>query len=105
MYAGRMTEKLVITRPATATDNFGHTAQSYIIYGAVWGERIRYAGREIHDAGESFAAYDAEFNIRWAHDVKEGWRVEYEGATYDVTNVLGNRKRGMRTLKCTRVNL
>lgn len=105
MQAGKMDTKLRLLRPEVVTDGFGSEKTVWTETKTVWAERRRMSGTYGVELGERFPDYHAEFNIRDAHEVDENWRVEQLGGhLYTVTNIEPNRKRGMLTLRCERVN-
>lgn len=105
MQAGRMKERLELLRPERTTGGFGDEAVSYTPVATVHAERVKYTARRSEEAAEHFADYYAEFNIRDAHAVADGWRArQVGGELYTVVSVLHNRDRGMKTLICERVN-
>lgn len=57
------------------------------------------------EVGEAFADYRTEWNVRDAHHIEEGWRVEHMGGhLYTVVSVIPNIDRGFNTLVCERIN-
>lgn len=105
MRAGALKFKLILYQPQMAVNRFGEEARSFDKYRTVAAERVKHTGRRSEEVGEHFAAYTAEYNIRDAHPVDEGWRVQQLGGhLYNVTAVIHNLDRGMKTLICERVN-
>lgn len=99
--------RLLEPRPvADSRSKFGSPQRDFTDTGVVaWAERVKLTGRSDMTASDLFAAYDAEYNVRDAHPVDSGWRVEELGGhLYNVVNVIPNRERGYKTLKCKRVN-
>lgn len=105
MRAGAMKYRLKIFKPQQQTSGFGDEAEPFVSVGVIWAERVKFTGSRSIEVSEQFANYYAEFNIRDAHKIKSGFRVEEVcGHLYDVTNVIPNKDRGMSTLQCVRVN-
>ena len=105
MKAGRLTSKLRVMRPDPTTNQYGEESTEWEDAGTVWAERRRLTGNRSEEVGEHFADYRAEFNVRSAHHIEEGWRVEHLGGKlYEVTNVIPNTARDYQTLVCERVN-
>ncbi|MDE6679954.1 MAG: head-tail adaptor protein [Muribaculaceae bacterium] len=109
MKAGKLNIRIQRRRPVKrSAAGFGSGSVSYQDEGApVWAQRVSETGRQIKEGGEVFAAYDAEFHVHYAVQIGEGWRVREcgpEGREYRVANVIVNRQRGLRTLKCKKVN-
>lgn len=106
MQAGRMKYKLRLLKPVTVENRFGEKKQAFTAIRTVYAERLKAAGSRTVEAGELFADYRTEFNIRDVHPVDDNWRVEQLGGhLYTVTNIIPNCDRGMKTLICERVNL
>lgn len=72
----------------------------------VWAERRKISGSGTTEAGEHFADYRAEFNIRIFHKIGENWQVQAVGdkIRYAVRAVTDDPRLGMRTLHCERIN-
>lgn len=105
MRAGSMKYKLRLLQPVKSENAYGSEATSYEQTAVVWAERVKYKGSRSDEAGEHFADYRAEYYIRDAHDVRDGWRVEQLGGElYNVVAVEPNIDKGMKTLVCERVN-
>jgi len=105
MRAGAMKYRLRVLCPQSTTSGFGDEGEPFQFLRTIWAESVKLTGSRSIEVAEQFANYYAEFNIRDAHKVKDGWRVQQEdGVLYDVTNVIPNKDRGMLTLQCMKVN-
>ena len=105
MRAGRMKDRLVLLEPVIGTDGMGGENPVFRERRTVSAERVTMTGRRVDEAGEHFADYRADFNIRDAHPVRENWHVRVPGGyEYIVACVIPHRDRGMLTLKCERLN-
>lgn len=104
MIAGRLTYRLELLEPVEVVTGFGSRSIEWQSRGVVRAERVRFAGRRSEEADEHFADYSAEWNIRAAHRVAEGWRVRQAGMLYEITNVEPNPRKGYKALKTQRVN-
>jgi len=104
MYAERLRIFLKLYQPQSTADKYGSRVKGFSLYATIRAERAKTGGVVGEEAGEMFAAYTAEYNVRDAHPVKAGWRLEDDGELYDITAVHPNATRGMLTLTCTRVN-
>lgn len=106
MIAGRMRSMLVVYQPTTITTDSGAETITFEEYGTIHAERVKLSGRMSQQVAELFSEYDAEYNVRDAHSVAEGWRVQdkQSGILYLVCNVYPNLDKGYKTLKCSRVN-
>ena len=105
MIAGRLKYRLKLFRPDTDGDSFGEQVGGFVYVATVRAERVRISGSRRVEVAEQFADYRAEFNIRSAHEVGEGWRVEQLGGqTYSVVAIEPYLDRGFNKLICERVN-
>ena len=106
MRSSKMRYRLRILKPETKTDAFKSKTTTWTETTVTWAERVRTTPRYGVEVDEMFSDLIAEFNIRAYHEVKPNWRVEdTEGVLYTVTNVIPNLPRGMKTLRCEKVNL
>lgn len=105
MRSAKMRHRLRILRKDSAKDEFRSFRTEWTETATVWAERVRITPRYGMEADEIFSDFTAEFNIRAYHEVRDGWRVEgSDGNLYTVTNVTPNIARGMKTLRCEKVN-
>lgn len=108
MIAGKMRHRLELQRPLKAADAFGDLmagAGSFEPTTTVWAERVTLRGSQRKEASERYSDYTAEFRIRDAHSVDNGWRVrQLGGYLYSVDNVIPNEERRYLTLQCSRIN-
>ncbi len=106
MRSSKMRYRLRILKPETETDAFGSKLTKWTETTLTWAERTKTTPRYGVEVDELFSDVTAEFNIRAYHEVKANWRVEdSDGVLYTVTNVIPNIPRGMKTLRCEKVNL
>lgn len=105
-----MRYRLKAWEPRKQETDFGTSgAVAFIPYreGApIWAERAKLTGNGVTEAGEHFADYRADYNIRIFHKIGEGWQVQEVGdkVKYVVRSVIDNHRAGMRTLHCERLN-
>lgn len=100
-----MKYRLTLLQPVRTTSKSGNERVTFTATATVWAERVKQSGHRSEEVGEHFADYGADFNIRDAHLVAEGWRVQQLGGNlYTVTNIIPNLDRGYKTLVCQRVN-
>lgn len=105
MIAGLLTESIELLRPATGVSASGEKARGFEPCRRVHAERVQLAGRGSLEVGEQFADYSARWRIRDAHRaVAPGWRVRACGLIFNILAVEPNRRRGMLTLICERIN-
>ena len=101
-----MRHRLRILKPETEVDAFKSKKTTWTETALTWAERVRTTPRYGVEADEMFSDITAEFNIRAYHEVKPNWRVEdSDGVLYTVANVIPNIPKGMKTLRCEKVNL
>lgn len=106
MRAGALKYRLEVLRPLKGKNGFGERAAGFESVGTVYAERVKISGGSTREAGEIFAGYHVEFNIRDVHKIEEHWHVrQLGGYEYVVTSVIPNIDRGMKTLVCERFNL
>ena len=97
--------KLQLYELTTSVNEFGEESVSYEARGIVHAQRSNLKGVLRNEVDEIFPDYTVQWNIRTAHEVGEGWRVQQLGGyLYTVTNILPNLRRGFKTLICQRVN-
>lgn len=102
---GLRNERLVLMKPVTTTDKYGSEKVTWETVRTVRAERVKMNGRMDVEVGERFAGYSVEFNIRYPIHAEEHWRVLHIGGVlYEITNVVPNRDRQMKTLVCEKVN-
>jgi SPP1 family predicted phage head-tail adaptor len=105
MIAGTLKYLLELLKPNTQRNDFGEKFVTYEPTVTVHAERVKLSGTRSLVVSETFANYDAVYNIRNVHKVAEGWRIQEKGGNlYNVANIIPNPERGMKTLLCSRVN-
>ncbi len=104
--AGLRGELYTLTKSVTTTDKFGAKKQTWVEVMKIHAERVKMSGRISEEDGERFPAYSAEYNIRYPIHVEEHWRIQAVsgGNLYEITNIIPNWDRQMKTLVCDRVN-
>ncbi len=102
---GLRNERIILQKPVRTTDKFGAEKVTWEVVRTVRAERVKMSGRISEEVGERFPGYSVEFNIRYPIRAEEHWRVLHMGGNlYEITNVIPNRDRQMKTLVCERVN-
>lgn len=106
MIAARLNYRIILKRPRPLTlDFFGEETLIFEEVGRFAVERKEMGGASVKQAGEIFTDYHATFILRWHVSVAVGWRVvDEDGIEYEVTSCVPNRRRGLREIKCNRVN-
>lgn len=105
MIAGKLDQRLIVIRKVERADAFGSLHPTWVASGTIWGERVSEVARRSDEAQEHFPDHTAAFNIRSAHRIDENTRVQHVGGNlYTVVGIVKNRRRGMQTLYCERVN-
>ena len=106
MKIGRMYTRLRWERPQTSITGTG----ALLAY--IRAERASMRATERNEAGEMYADIHAEYYVRYLHDIRRGDRLTEvsdedtdSGALMEVTAVIANRRKGLKTVICDRVNL
>lgn len=105
MNAGRLSYFLTPMRLETVINpDTGEITRRWTELTEIRAERVKVASKAVTRGNEDFVAVDAVYYIRWNHDVRDGDRIrERGGNTYEVV-VEPNREKGLKLLKCTKVN-
>lgn len=102
---GLRNERIILMKPTKVTDKFGAEKVTWMPVRTVRAERAKMSGRMSEEVGERFPGYSVEYNVRYPIPVEEHWRaLDSAGALYEISNVIPNRDRQMKTLVCERVN-
>lgn len=105
MRAGPLRYKLEVFKPVIVVSGYGSGDTRWESAGTIYAEIIKQSGNRSEEVGEHFADYQTEFRIRYAHDVRENWRVRHLGGDlYTVTAVIPAVDGGYKKLVCVRVN-
>lgn len=112
MKIGRMYTRLRWERPQTSITGTGALLAKYTTLAYIRAERASMRATERNEAGEMYADIHAEYNVRYLHDIRRGDRLTEvsdedtdSGALMEVTAVIANRRKGLKTVICDRVNL
>lgn len=104
----KLTDRLRVFKPVQTKGNFGTGAVEYHEQPKlIWCDRNKHTGTFHEEVGELFPGYISEFRVRIENAVPELWRVSMVGEekiVYVVKNVIRDRKLGMATLICERIN-
>lgn len=108
MISSRLDTRLNCYAPRTTGTDFGHGNLEWDPSPVgCWAERVAFKGESRETAGEITAVYFADFNVRWETPPGENWRLADTSEPeklWQVVAVIGNRRKGMKTLKCRLVN-
>ena len=101
-----MTTRLPLLKPDHNVNDYGEQQTTFIPFRTVWAERVQWSGNRSEEVDEHFADENVRYRIRSAHPIKEHWRVKPLDAdtTYTVVAIEENRRRGMLTLYCEKLN-
>lgn len=99
-----MTERITLYRPDVSESASGSASTTWSMAGTYWAQLSQRRDYRSDEVGEHFADVTAVFLIRSGIEVGEFWRLVYEGNVYEIQTCPLNRKLGMRTLNCQRVN-
>lgn len=112
MKIGRMYTRLRWERPETSITVTGALLAKYTTLAYIRAERASMRATERNEAGEMYADIHAEYYVRYLHDIRRGDRLTEvsdedtdSGALMEVTAVIANRRKGLKTVICDRVNL
>lgn len=112
MKIGRMYTRLRWRKPSALVTATGAREVTFINQGIILAERASMRATERNEAGEMYADMHAEYNVRYQHNIRRGDRLtecdEYgveNGVEMEVTAVINNRRKGLKTIICDRVNL
>lgn len=105
MKAGRLNYFLTPKRLQTVTNpETGETRREWTEEKEIRAERVKITAKAMMKGPELIQHIDAAFYVRFAHPIADGWRVkDREGIIYDV-NVEPNREKGLKLLKCSKIN-
>ena len=90
MRAGQLDRRVTLLQRTLTRDSFGEAVEGFADLDTVW-------ARVIHDrSGELSRQNNAQrqaqsvvtFRIRWRGDLNRTMRVRWEGAEYDITNIM-----------------
>lgn len=103
--AGLRNERITLMKPERITDKFGAEKTVYQQMQMVHAERVKMNGSMSGEVDERFPSYATEFIIRYPIEADEHWRLQPTGGyLYEITSIIPNRDRQMKTLVCERVN-
>lgn len=105
MNAGRLSYFLTPMRLETVINpDTGSVSRQWVEQKEIRAERMKFTARAVTRGAEGFFAVDAVYLVRMQHRISDGWRVrDRDGVLYDVT-VEPNREKGLKLLKCVKVN-
>lgn len=99
-----MTERIALYRPVITEGASGSQIKTYEAAGVYWAQLSSRRDYRTDEVGERFADATAVFLVRSSVEVDEYWQLIHEGKKYEVQTCPLNRRLGMRTLNCQRVN-
>ena len=107
MIAGLINSVVTFSSPVKTVNAYGEEKiTSWKDEGKWRAQRQSISGKRTEEVGEHFEDLSAKYIVRWGHQPKAGWRlVTEDGVTYEVAAIEPNRRRGLLTLNCNRVNL
>ena len=103
MRAGQLDRRVTLLKRSISRDSFGEAVEAFVDLDTVW-------ARVIHDrSGELSRQNDAQrqaqsvvtFRVRWRGDIDRTMRVRWEGAEYDITNIMEVGRRAGLDLQAT----
>lgn len=93
MRAGRLDRRVTLQKPTRTQDDFGQAVETWSDVATVWAGVRQTAGSEFLQAQSETNEQQIVFTMRYRADVRETWRVVWEGRNFDVIEVrqLGRR--------------
>ncbi len=90
MMLGKLDRRVTLLARQITRDTYGDAAEQFIPLDDVWAGVIFNRGSEAFRAneGQRQAQVEVTFRIRWRSDLNRELRVDWDGASYDVTNVI-----------------
>lgn len=95
--AGEYTERLTIKQPTSTTNaETGEVTQTFAVFKKVWARRVELSARESEQYGQVVGSATHRFDIRYLAGVKQDMRLEWDGRTLDIEQIIErDRKRDM----------
>lgn len=89
MLIGRLDRRITLLARSTVRDSFGDATEQFTAFADVWAQVIPERGGELIRAnnGQRQAQAVVTFRVRWRANLKREIRVQWDGNSYDVTNV------------------
>lgn len=88
MNAGLLDRRITLQRLDTQTDAAGQALEKYVDVATVWAQVTPIRGGESWASAQRLAESTHRFRIRWRRELTPLHRVIYEGAAFDVVEVL-----------------
>lgn len=90
MLIGKLDRRITLLARGVVRDGYGDAKDQFTPLDEVWAGVIFNRGMEKMRAGEAQrqAQVEVTFRIRWRPDLTRDMRVEWDGVSYDVTNVV-----------------
>lgn len=106
MKSGRLRWRLLLYRPRVQTTVTGSRHAAWEDAGAALAERAAVNPSTTVEVGEQWAEYLTTYNVRSSAPVREGWRLREapDGMLMEVATVVAMPRRGLKQLRCCRVN-
>jgi SPP1 family predicted phage head-tail adaptor len=99
MRVGRLDQRVTLFS-RTGDDAAGQVAIAWVEVATVWAQRITQRSAEAFAAAQMSDDNLVELHIRWRADVSTTWRLQWNGAAYDITSAepYGGRQDRLRLL-------
>lgn len=90
MLIGKLDRRITLLSRSIARDGYGDATEQFTELDNVWAQVIFNRGTEKFRDGQvqRQAQVEVTFRIRWRPDLAREMRVEWDGTSYDVTNVM-----------------
>jgi SPP1 family predicted phage head-tail adaptor len=92
--AGKLDKQLTILAPSHTQNNAGETTTTYEELATVWAQVRQPSASETIRNADTTAQAQYAIRIRWRDDVTAACRLEYQGRTLEISQVIeGHRRR------------
>ena len=100
--SGSYNRVLDLYSPSNSTDGNGDINTTFsLVVSNVPCNVLPSGGQEVYNENQRVAGNIKIFAIRYMFSItpKESWQIVYDGATYNITNVVENTKNGMKRVE------
>lgn len=94
---GKLDQRVALFSRSVVKDAMGQDTITWVSQGSVWAQRINMKSAEAFAAAQMSEENVVEFHIRHHPTVQTTWRLEWNGAAYDIVSVADYGGRQDRT--------
>lgn len=95
MNIGSLDRKIVIENPTDTQNSMGEYVSSWTTFLTAAANVTRFGGGERIEAGKTTAKNRVRFKIRFYDGITEDMRIQYNGATYYITEIQELHREGL----------